>query len=166
VLNQEEQRLADLLKRAVPEPPRKLSADQVAMRRTGRLPGSRAPWVRPVLAAAAVVIIGVTTALAAHNWGAGTVPAPRGTVQPAASASPPSPRRTPGSPARSVTVPEVMLLPAASAEQILERLGLSVKVIPTYVQGNAPAGTVVAESPAAGTIVPSKTTITLIVSIG
>jgi beta-lactam-binding protein with PASTA domain len=59
-----------------------------------------------------------------------------------------------------------MLMSTASAEQVLERLGLSVKVIPTYVQGNAPAGTVFAESPAAGTIVPSKTTITLIVSIG
>ena len=169
MLNQEEQRLADLLKRAVPEPPRKLSADQVAARRVSRLPGtraSRAPWVRPVLAAAAVVIIGVTTALAAHNWGAGTGPAPRGTVQPVASASSPSPHRTPGSPARSVTVPEVIAMSTASAEQVLERLGLSVKVIPTYVQGNAPAGTVVAESPAGGTTVPSKTTITLIVSIG
>ena len=164
MLNAEEQRLADLLKRAVPEPPRKLSVDQVAVRRAGRLPGSRAPWVRPVLAAAAVVIIGVTTALAARHWSAGTAPAPRGTVQPAASASPPSPRRTPGSPARSVRVPDVILMPAASAERVLERLGLSVKVIPTYVQGNAPAGMVVAESPAVGTIVPSKTTINVIVA--
>jgi hypothetical protein len=166
VLNQEEQRLADLLKRAVPEPPRKLSADQVAVRRAGRRPGSRTPWARPVLAAAAVVIIGVTTALAARNWSAGTGPAPRGTVQPVASASSPSPHRTPGSPARSVTVPDVMLMSTASAEQVLERLGLSVKVIPTYVQGNAPAGTVVAESPTVGTIVPSKTTINLVVAIG
>jgi PASTA domain len=166
VLNQEEQRLADLLKRAVPEPPRELSTDQVAVRRAGRRPGTRAPWVRPVLAAAAVVIIGVTTALAARHWSAGTGPAPRGTVQPAVSASPPSPHRTPGSPARSVTVPEVRDMTAAMAEQVLERLGLSVRVIPAYVQGNAPGGTVVEESPAVGTIVPPKTTINLIVSIG
>lgn len=166
MLSQEEQRLADLLKRAVPEPPRKLSADQVTVPRAGRRPGTRAPWTRPVLAAAAVVIIGVTTALAARNWSAGTAPAPRGTVQPAASASPPSPRRTPGSPARSVTVPNVVgMLSAASAEQVLERLGLSVKVIPTYVWGNPPAGTVVGESPAAGTIVPSTTTINVIVAV-
>jgi PASTA domain len=166
VLNQEEQRLADLLKRAVPEPPRQLSVGQVAGRRAGRRPGTRAPWTRPVLAAAAVVIIGITTALAARHWSAGTAPAPHGTVQPAASASSPSPHRTPGSPARSVTVPNLFGSPAASAEQVLERLGLSVKVIPTYVQGNIPAGEVVAESPAAGTIVPSKATINVIVAIG
>ena len=166
MLSPDEQRLADLLKRAVPEPPRKLSADEVAVRRAGRLPGSRAPWTRPLLAAAAVVIIGVTTALAARHWSAGTAPAPRGTVQPAASASSPSPHRTPGSPARSVTVPNVFGLSTASAEQILERLGLSVKVIPTYVQGNMLAGTVVAESPTVGTIVPPKTTINVIVVIG
>jgi beta-lactam-binding protein with PASTA domain len=57
-----------------------------------------------------------------------------------------------------------MDMPAATAEQVLERLGLSVKVIPTYVQGNAPAGIVIAESPAAGTTVPSKTTINVIVA--
>jgi PASTA domain len=165
VLNQEEQRLADLLKRAVPEPPRQLSADQVAVRRAGRRPGTRSPWVRPLLAAAAVVIIGVTTALAAPHLGAGTAPAPRGTGQPAASASPPSPRRTPGSPARGVTVPVVTDVPVAQAKQILERLGLSVKVIVTYVSVvNAPAGIVMTQFPVAGTTVPPKTTISVIVS--
>lgn len=164
MLNQEEQRLADLLKRAVPEPPRKLSADQVTVRHADRRPGSRAPWVRPVLAAAAVVIIGVTTALAARHWSAGTAPAPRGTGQPAASASPPSPHRTPGSPVRSVTVPNVIFTPAASAEQVLEGHGLSVKVIVTFIWTGVQAGTVVTESPAAGTTVPSKATITLVVA--
>jgi beta-lactam-binding protein with PASTA domain len=48
--------------------------------------------------------------------------------------------------------------------QVLERLGLSVKVIPTYVQGNPPAGIVVAESPAVGTTVSSKATINVIVA--
>jgi hypothetical protein len=166
VLNQEEQRLADLLKRAVPEPPRELSAAEVAVRRAGRRTGSRAPWARPVLAAAAVVIIAVTTALAARHWSAGTAPAPRGTGQPAASASPPSPRRTQESPARSVTVPLVIGLPTERAEQVLERLGLSVKVTETYVAVlNAPPGIVVSQFPVAGTTVPSKATVSLIVPV-
>jgi hypothetical protein len=166
MLNVEEQRLADLLKRAVPEPPRQLSADQVAVRRAGRRPGSRAPWTRPVLAAAAVVIIAVTTALAARHWSAGTAPAPRGTVQPAASSSPPSPRRTQGSPARRVTIPLVIDLPVVSAERVLERLGLSVKVTETYVAVlNAQPGIVVMQFPVAGTTVPSKTTVSVIVPV-
>ncbi|HTU06660.1 MAG TPA: PASTA domain-containing protein [Trebonia sp.] len=165
MLNAEEQRLADLLKSAVPEPPRQLSADQITMRRARRSRGPRAVWTRPALAAAAVVIIGVTTALAARHWSAGTAPAPRGTGQPAASASP-SPGRTPGSPARSVRVPLVIGMTAASAEQVLERLGLSVKVTETYIAVlNAQPGIVVTQFPVAGTTVPSKTTVSVIVPV-
>jgi hypothetical protein len=166
MLNVEEQRLADLLKRAVPEPPRQLSADQITVRRARRSRGPRAVWTRPALAAAAVVIIAVTTALAARHWSAGTAPAPRGTGQPAASASPPSPRRTQGSPARSVTVPLVIGLPTVRAEQVLERLGLSVKVTETYVAIlNAQPGIVVTQFPVAGTTVPSNATVSVIVPV-
>jgi len=165
VLTPDEQRLADLLKSAVPEPPRQLSADQITARRARRSRGPRAVWTRPALAAAAVVIIAVATALAARHWSAGTAPAPRGTGQPAASASP-SPGRTQGSSARSVTVPNVIGMTAASAEQVLERLGLSVKVTETYVAVlNAQPGIVVTQFPAAGTTVPSKATVSVIVPV-
>ena len=50
----EEQRLAELLKRSVPEPPFELSADRVTVRHTDR--PSR-PWLMPALAAAAVVLV-------------------------------------------------------------------------------------------------------------
>jgi hypothetical protein len=50
----EEQRLAELLKRSVPEPPFELSADRVTVRHTD---GPRRPWLMPALAAAAVVLV-------------------------------------------------------------------------------------------------------------
>ena len=52
----EEQRLAELLKRTVPEPPFELSADRVTVRHANR---SRRPWLAPALAAAAVVLVAV-----------------------------------------------------------------------------------------------------------
>ncbi len=50
----EEQRLAELLKRSVPEPPFELSAERVTVR---HVDGSRRPWLMPALAAAAVVLV-------------------------------------------------------------------------------------------------------------
>jgi hypothetical protein len=50
----EELRLAELLKRSVPEPPFELSADRVTVR---HVDGSRRPWLMPALAAAAVVLV-------------------------------------------------------------------------------------------------------------
>ena len=50
----EEQRLAELLKRSVPEPPLELSADRVTVRHAER---SRRSWLMPALAAAAVVLV-------------------------------------------------------------------------------------------------------------
>jgi hypothetical protein len=53
-MNPEEQRLSDLLKRAVPEPPMELSADRVTVRSTSQRAGrSRRPWLIPALAAVA-----------------------------------------------------------------------------------------------------------------
>ena len=53
-MTKEEQRLAELLKRSVPEPPVELSADRVTVRHAD---GSRRPWLVPALAAAAVVLV-------------------------------------------------------------------------------------------------------------
>jgi hypothetical protein len=50
----EEQQLAELLKRSVPEPPFELSADRVTVRHADR---PRRPWLLPALAAAAVVLV-------------------------------------------------------------------------------------------------------------
>jgi hypothetical protein len=50
----EEQRLSELLKRSVPEPPFELSADRVTVQHIDRSPRS---WLMPVLAAAAVVLV-------------------------------------------------------------------------------------------------------------
>jgi hypothetical protein len=50
----EEQWLAELLKRSVPEPPFELSADRVTVRNVDR---SGRPWLMPALAAAAVVLV-------------------------------------------------------------------------------------------------------------
>jgi hypothetical protein len=50
----EEQRLAELLKQTVPEPPFELSADRVTVRHVDR---SGRPWLIPALAAAAVVLV-------------------------------------------------------------------------------------------------------------
>jgi hypothetical protein len=50
----EEQRLSELLKRSVPEPPLELSADRVTVPHIDR---SRRSWLMPALAAAAVVLV-------------------------------------------------------------------------------------------------------------
>jgi hypothetical protein len=53
-MTMEEQRLSELLKRSVPEPPFELSADRVTVPHIDR---SRRSWLMPVLAAAAVVLV-------------------------------------------------------------------------------------------------------------
>lgn len=173
MLNQEEERLAGLLKRAVPEPPRELSAGQVTARHPGPWRGPRAAWTRPALAAAAVLVVGVTTGIVAHHSSPGEAPAPRGTGHPAASVSSPSPACTPASPVRGaaarcpaasasraaeqiVAVPSVVGMPAAQAEQILLGAGLTVRVVESKAPRgqDVPAGTVFSQSPAAGSAVP------------
>ena len=61
-MSTEEERLAQLLKRLVPEPPVQLSADEITAP-SARL--SARSWTPPALAAAAVVAIGVTVGLVA-----------------------------------------------------------------------------------------------------
>ena len=69
----EEQRLAELLKRTVPEPPFELSADRVTVRHVDR---SRRPWLMPALAAAAVVLVaGAGTVLKATQHPSPAAPA-------------------------------------------------------------------------------------------
>ena len=64
-MSSEEERLARLLKRVVPEPPVRLSADQITTR--SARPTAKS-WRLPALAAAAVAAIGVTVGLvAAHH---------------------------------------------------------------------------------------------------
>jgi hypothetical protein len=53
-MTMEEQRLSELLKRSVPEPPFELSADRVTVPHIDR---SRRSWLLPALAAAAVVLV-------------------------------------------------------------------------------------------------------------
>jgi hypothetical protein len=79
-MTMEEQRLAELLKRSVPEPPFELFADRVTVR---HVDGSRRPWLMPALAAAAVVLVA----------GAGAVL--KATQNPSAAASSPSKQAAP-----------------------------------------------------------------------
>jgi hypothetical protein len=148
-MSAEEQRLAGLLKRAVPEPPRQLAYEEITMPHAHE---SRKPWLMPALAAAAVVVIGVTAgAVAAHSSrGPGTAVAPSGTSRPAV-------------PAKShgvLVVPNMVGLSVSQAHHIAQAGGFAVeqrkKAFP-----NLPPGTVGAQSPAAGTTVPIYVTIVL-----
>ena len=66
----EEQRLSELLKRSVPEPPLELSADRVTV---PHIDWSRRSWLMPALAAAAVVLVaGIGVALNATRHGSST----------------------------------------------------------------------------------------------
>lgn len=92
---EEEQRLADLLKRAVPEPPRELTNEEIT---TVHVNLPRKSWLMPALAAAAVIIIGGGAgALATQLTGnSGTPVTPPGTSRSAV--TPQAPRTTPGAP--------------------------------------------------------------------
>jgi len=94
-MSAEEERLSRLLKRAVPEPPTELSADQVTTRPADR---SAKSWALPALAAAAVVAIGVTIGAVARQAG------PAGPTAPGASTQPQPAAACPGA---TVVVPSV-----------------------------------------------------------
>jgi hypothetical protein len=70
----EEQRLSELLKRSVPEPPSELSADRVTVPKPDRPHGS---WLPPALAAAAVVLV----AAAGVGFNATRHPSPAASAQ-------------------------------------------------------------------------------------
>ena len=96
-MSAEEQWLADLLKRTVPEPPRELSADEVTMRHVSRPHGVRSTWGLPALAASAMLIVGVGVGVAAHQWSSSVPSSPRPPFAPATSqgAGQPAPSRSP-----------------------------------------------------------------------
>ncbi|HEX3512888.1 MAG TPA: hypothetical protein VHT26_02670 [Trebonia sp.] len=78
-MTMEEQRLSELLKRSVPEPPLELSADRVTVQ---HIEESRKSWLMPALAAAAVVLVaGAGVGLNATRHGS--------LASPAASSAPP-----------------------------------------------------------------------------
>jgi hypothetical protein len=120
-MSSEEERLARLLKRVVPEPPVQLSADQITTRSAG--PSARS-WTVPTLAAAAVAAIGVTVGLvAAHHSPAGGSPAPLALSSASASASPQTGATCRG---RTVTVPDVVGITQDAAFAIIQDAGLNV----------------------------------------
>jgi PASTA domain len=116
----EEERLARLLKRTVPEPPVQLSADRITTRPAG--PPARS-WMVPTLAAATVAAIGVTVGLvAAHHSPTGGVPAPQALSSASASASPQTSATCRG---RTVTVPDVVGITQDAAFAIIQDAGLN-----------------------------------------
>jgi len=154
-MSPEEQRLADLLKRTVPEPPRQLTYEEITVPHVRR---SRHSWLMPSLAAAAVVVIGVTLgAVAAHHSGPGSA-----SFQPAAgsssasalpSASPSPTACASGGPQAAVTVPNFVGEQFLVAQTRLRALGFQemLSVGKAHIEG---APQVVRQSPAAGTKVP------------
>jgi hypothetical protein len=166
-MSPDEQRLAEYLKRAVPEPPIWLSPEEVTVQQADR---SRKSWAMPVLAAAAVVAIGVGIGAVATHHPATRPPASssvadQGSTGPtgAASAQP-----TPSCQARgaSVTVPRVVGMNFMQAQQTLEQAGfVRVEGIEVW-SSTAPKGTVFVQSPAPGTQVAHGAEIELTVSGG
>jgi PASTA domain len=122
-MSSEEERLARLLKRVVPEPTVQLSADQITTRSAG--PSARS-WTVPTLAAAAVAAIGVTVGLvAAHQSPTGGTPS----LSALSSASArPSPQTGATCRGRTVTVPDVIGVAQDAAFAIIQDAGLNVGV--------------------------------------
>jgi hypothetical protein len=151
-MNPEEQRLSQLLKRFVPEPPVQLSADQITTRPVER---SAKSWTLPALAAAAVVVIGVTTGVAAtHHSGPGgpTAPTAEGTGRSANGSSGASGTASPSATAscqgRTVAVPNVIGTTQGAAVAVLQQDGLNVETYDAVppASDRVPAGTVFAQS--------------------
>jgi hypothetical protein len=126
-MSSEEDRLARLLKRVVPEPPVQLSADQITTR--SAVPSARS-WMVPTLAAAAVAAIGVTVGLvAAHQTPAGGASAPLALSGASASASASaSPQTGATCRGRTVTVPDVIGIRQDAAFAIMQDAGLNAGV--------------------------------------
>ena len=144
-MSPDEQRLAEYLKRAVPEPPIWLSPEEITVQQAER---SRKSWAMPILAAAAVVAIGVGIgAVATHHsparQPAASSAADQGSAGPTGSAQPTQSCQAQGA---SVTVPSVVGMNFTQAEQILQQAGFAVDV--GAVSSTAPGGTVIRQSPA------------------
>ena len=119
-MNTEERQLAEMLHRLTPEPPRRVTVEDVAFRlaneAAGARGGHREPWARrglrrgrswaPVLAAASVVVIagasaGIATAMASHHSHAtsprdGMPPSSASVSRPATSVAPTQPSTSAG----------------------------------------------------------------------
>jgi hypothetical protein len=161
-----ERRLAEYLKRAVPEPPVWLSPEEITVQHPER---SRKPWAMPVLAAAAVVAIGVSIGAVATHHPTTRPPAASSVADQSSTGSTGtgSAQPTPSCQAHgaSVTVPGVVGMNFSQATQTLEAAGFAVTVRPqTPVGQSAPAGTVIVQSPAPGNHLPRGTVIQLTVS--
>lgn len=177
-MNSDEQWLADLLKRAVPQPPRQLTHEEITVRH--RPERSRKGWAMPALAAAAVLAIGVALGAAATRHPGSGVPNLQGASGPAPVSSPATPPATPtatptcgsavidvapSAPGDSVTVPDLEGQQLTAAGQALVQLGLDVRITTNHTSA-VPAGTVTQQSPAPGMIVPRGATVMLYVSDG
>lgn len=146
-MSTEEERLAQLLKRLVPEPPVQLSADQITTP-SARL--SARSWMTPALAAAAVAAIGVTIGLVAtHTSDPGRAPSPLAASGTSASASP---QASVTCSRRTVTVPDVVGESQNAATAIIQDVGLNVGIYNGVPSGSSrvPPGTIFAQSLPAG----------------
>lgn len=159
---EEEQRLADLLKHAVPQPPRELTDEEIT---TVHVNLPRKSWLMPALAAAAVIIIGGGAgALAATSSGNSGPPATPGTSR-TTLASPtarPSSSATP-IPTKIAVVPAVVGMPLAQAASVIQSAGYSVRVVQEARPG-VPLGTVWATNPPAGTALSTVANVTIYVT--
>jgi hypothetical protein len=168
-MSAEEQRLADLLKRVVPEPPRQLAFEEITVPHANR---SRTSWLVPALAAAAVVVIGGTlSAVAVHLSGNSRTPAaPPAASQSSVAAASASATAVP-TPTYSVTavptkksgpvvVPNLVGMSVNHADYIARADGFAVE-LQEKAFPHLPPGTVGAQSPSAGTTVSIYVTIVL-----
>jgi len=154
-MSDEEQRLSELLKRTVPEPPFELSADHIAAHPAEQPARS---WVVPAMAAAAVLVIGATVgAIAAHHSGVptGLRPFPgQSVVAPTTKAtSSASPQPTASCRGATVIVPSVIGTAQEAAIAVAQQAGLNVEVyyaVPPAPRA-VPPGVVFSQSLAAGT---------------
>jgi len=164
-MNEQERRLAEYLKRAVPEPPVWLSPKEITVPKPER---SRKSWAMPVLAAAAVVAIGVGIgAVATHHPDtrppATSSAADQGSSGPAGT---PSAQPTPSCQPQdaSVAVPNVVGMNVSQAEQVLGQAGLSAVGVQASTASATSAGTVIRQDPAPGTELAGGTVVELTVS--
>jgi len=71
-----------------------------------------------------------------------------------------------GCPAREVAVPDVVGLTQPEAEAALAAAGLSLGTVADMYSGDQPAGAVLDQSPAAGTVVERNAEVSLMLSLG
>jgi hypothetical protein len=111
-------------------------------------------------------LIGIGIWLVLHA-SSGPAPAastsPSASPSPAVSSAPPTPSPSPASSAPLVQVPDLHGQSVSDAETLLGQLGLTFQV-QTQVTDAQPAGTVISTRPGAGTKVPARSQVTLIVA--